>query len=244
MFTAAMIFQLIEEGKLKLTYHLDKFFPQIPNANKITIAHILAHSSGIHEVTGDPDFRTRRFDPITKDEMVAIIAKSTPDFEPGSKYAYSSSGYQLLSIIVEKITGKSYEEALKERITSKIGLKDTYPGTGKIDVNKNESFSYRFGRDWEQQPETHISILFGSGALISTPADMAKFIQVLFDGKIVSKESLDQMVQDKLGMTTFTYHGKTFYGHTGGIDNFGSWLVYLPEEKLVVSYATTLRFTW
>jgi len=244
MFTAAMIFQLIEVGKLKLTDHLDKFFPQIPNANKITIAHILAHSSGIHEVTGDPDFRTRRFDPITKDEMVAIIAKSTPDFEPGSKYAYSSSGYQLLSIIVEKITGKSYEEALKERITSKIGLKDTYPGTGKIDVNKNESFSYRFGRDWEQQPETHISILFGSGALISTPADMAKFIQVLFDGKIVSKESLDQMMQDKLGMTTFTYHGTTFYGHTGGIDNFGSWLVYLPEEKLVVSYATTLRFTW
>ena len=149
MFTAAMIFQLIEEGKLKLTDHLDKFFPQIPNANKITIAHILAHSSGIHEVTGDPDFRTRRFDPITKDEMVAIIAKSTPDFEPGSKYAYSSSGYQLLSIIVEKITGKSYEEALKERITSKIELKDTYLGTGKIDVNKNESFSYEFGRDWE-----------------------------------------------------------------------------------------------
>lgn len=238
MFTATMIFQLAEEGKLKLTDHLDKFFPQIPNANKITIAHILAHRSGIHEVTENPDFRTRRFDPLTKDEMVAMIAKGSLDFEPGTKYTYSSSGYFLLGMIVEKLTGKSYGEALKERIASKIGLKDTYPGTGNIDVNKNESFSYRYGRGWEQQPESHISIFFGSGAVISTPADLSKFIQGLFDGKLVSQENLKQMTQDKLGIDTFTYNGKTGYGHTGGIDGFGSWLVYLPEEKLVVSYAT------
>jgi CubicO group peptidase (beta-lactamase class C family) len=70
---------------------------------------------------------------------------------------------------------------------------------------------------------------------------MAKFIQALFDGKIVSKESLNQMMQDKLGMDTFTYNGKTGYGHTGGIDGFGSWLVSLPEEKLVVSYAANAK---
>jgi len=173
--------------------------------------------------------------------MLAIIAKSTPDFEPDAKYSYSSSGYFLLGYIVEKLTGKSYQEALTKRITSKIGLKDTYVGTGNIDVNKNESFSYKYVRDWEQQPETHISILFGSGALISTPNDLSRFIQALFDLKLVSQVSLNQMMQNKMGMDTFTYNGKTLYGHTGGIDNFGSWLAYLPEEKLAVAYTSNAK---
>lgn len=241
MFTAAIIFKLVEEGKLKLTDKLDKSFPQVPNANKITIANVLAHCSGIHDITEDQEFRSRRLDGMTKDELLALIVKTKPDFEPGTRYAYSNTSFQLLGMLVEKLTGKPYQQTLRERITSKIGLKDTYVGTGMIDVNNNESFSYRYSRNWEQQPETHISLLFGSGSLISTPADMAKFIQALFNGKIVSKESLNQMMQDKLGIDSFTYNGKTFYGHTGGIDNFGSWLVYLPEEKLVVSYATNAK---
>jgi CubicO group peptidase (beta-lactamase class C family) len=241
MFTAAMIFQLVEKGKLKLTDTLDKFFPQVANAKKITIAQILAHRSGIHEVTGDRDFRTLRFKSITKDEMLAFIAKSTPDFEPDAKYSYSSAGYFLLGYIIERLTGEPYQEALKKRITSKIGLKDTYVSTGNIDVNKNESFSYRYVRDWEQQPETHSSLLFGSGAMISTPNDLTKFIEALFNGKIVSKASLNQIMQNKFGMDTFTYNGKTFYGHTGGIDNFGSWLAYLPEEKLALAYASNAK---
>ncbi|HEX9959296.1 MAG TPA: serine hydrolase domain-containing protein, partial [Pyrinomonadaceae bacterium] len=179
MFTAALVLQLVEERKLKLTDTLDKFFPQIPNAGKITIAQILAHRSGIHDITEDRDSRPSRTNPITKDEMVAVIAKSKPDFEPDAKYAYSNSGYFLLGMLVEKLTGKSYGEALRKRITSKLGLKDTYAGTGSIDVNKNESFSYRYVRDWEQQPETHSSILFGSGAIISTPNDLVRFIQAL-----------------------------------------------------------------
>ncbi|GAA4463132.1 serine hydrolase domain-containing protein [Nibrella saemangeumensis] len=241
MFTAAMILQLVEEGKMKLTDTLNSFFPQIPNANRITIAHILAHRSGIQDVMNIPAFRASRFRPISKNELLAIIAKSTPDFAPDERYAYSNSGYVVLGMIVEKVTGKSYELALQERITSRIGLKDTYPGTGPIDLDRDESFSYKYGRDWEQQPETHISLLFGSGFLISTPNDLASFIRALFDGKIITQESLSQMKQNKFAMEPFTYNGKTFYGHTGGIDNFGSWLVYLPEEKLAVAYATNAK---
>ncbi len=245
MFTAAMILQLVEERKLKLTDTLDKFFPQIPNAKKITIAHILAHRSGIHDVFEDPNLRPSKTAPKTPSELLAIIAKGTPDFEPDAKYSYSNSGYVLLGIIVEKVGGKPYQEALKKRITSKIGLKDTYVGTGNVDVNKNESFSYRYVRDWEQQTEVHSSLLFGSGAIVSTPTDLISFIQALFDGKIVSKESLASMktIRDGygLGMDTFSFAGKTLYGHTGGIDNFGSWLAYLPEEKLVVAYTSNAK---
>ena len=143
MFTAVMILQLVEEGKLKLTDTLDKFFPQVPNAQKITIAQILSHRSGIPNVRRDRNSqRNVNTTPITKDEMLALIVKGTPDFEPDTKHSYSNSGYFLLGLILEKVTGKPYEEALKERITSKIGLKDTYIATGNIDVNKNEALTY------------------------------------------------------------------------------------------------------
>jgi CubicO group peptidase (beta-lactamase class C family) len=247
MFTAAMILQLVDEGNLKLTDTLDKFFPQIPNAKKITIAQTLAHRSGIHDSILDPNLRpSSNTNAVTKDELLTIISKGTPDFEPDAKHRYSNSGYFLLGLIIEKLTGKSYGEALQERITSRIGLKDTYTATGNIDVNKNESLTYFYlGGDWKQVPETHPSILFGGGSIVSTPNDLAKFIQALFDGKIVSKESLDQMKTmrdgDGLGMEPFTFAGMTFYGHTGGGDNYGAWLAYLPEEKLAVAYTTNAK---
>lgn len=246
MFTAAMILQLVEERKLKLTDTLDKFFPQVPNAQKITIGQILAHRSGIHDIFLDRNLRpSSKTNPITKDELLTLIAKGKPDFEPDAKHSYSNSGYTLLGLILEKSTGKPYGEALKERITSKIGLNDTYIATGNIDVNKNEALTYRNLGDWKQEPETHPSILFGAGSIVSTPNDLAKFIQALFDLKLISQESLGSMKTMRdgygLGMETFQFAGKTFYGHTGGADNYGAWLAYLPEEKLALAYTSNAK---
>ena len=242
LFTAVMVFQLVEEGKLKLTDTLDKFFPQIPNANKITVAQLLAHRSGIRDLTRDPEFRSWKTNAKTKDEMLAIIAKGKPDFEPDAKYSYSNSGYVLLGYIVERVSGKSYDEALRKRIAAKLGLKDTYLGTGKTEVGKNESLSYRFVRDWEQSAETDLSIPGGAGAIISTSTDLTKFTQALFDGKLVSQDSLNQMRTIKdgygLGMQAIPLDGKTLYGHTGSIDGFHSILAYLPEEKLAIAYTS------
>jgi len=248
MFTATLILQLVEEGKLKLTDTLDKFLPEVPNAGKITISQILSHRSGIPNIfRGQNAQGNVKTTPMTKDEHLALIVKATPDFEPGTRSLYSNSGYFLLGLIIEKLTGKSYEAVLQEKIASKIGLKDTYTATGNIDVNMNESLTYfRIpGGDWKQVPETHPSLLFSAGAIVSTPYDLATFIRALFDGKIVSKESLDQMKTMKdgegFGMVTFEFAGKTFYGHTGGADNYGAWLAYLPEEKLAVAYTTNAK---
>jgi D-alanyl-D-alanine carboxypeptidase len=247
MFTATMILQLVEEGKLKRTDTLDKLFPQIPNAGKITIAQILSHRSGIPNVRRERDAQKKVSTiPMTKDEMLALIVKGAPDFEPDTKYHYSNSGYFILGLILEKVTSKPYERALEERITSKIGLKDTYLTTGNIDVNKNEALTYiHFGGDWKPVSETHPTILFSAGAIVSTPGDMAKFIQALFEGKLVSRETFDQMKTmrdgEGFGMGTFTFAGKTFYGHTGGADNYGAWLAYEPEEKLAIAYTTNAK---
>jgi D-alanyl-D-alanine carboxypeptidase len=248
MFTAALVFQLVEKGKLKLSTTLDKFFPQIPNAGKITIAQILGHRSGIHDSILDRNLRpSPGTNAITKDEMLALLAKGTPDFEPDAKHSYSNSGYLLLGLIIEKLTGKTYGEALRTGITSKIGLKDTYLATGNIDVNKNEALTYmNLGGEWKQMPETHPSLLFSAGAIVSTPNDLVKFIQALFDAKIVSKESLAAMKTIRDGdafgmMEPFTFAGKTFYGHTGGADNYGAWLAFLPEENLALAYTTNAK---
>jgi D-alanyl-D-alanine carboxypeptidase len=248
MFTAVMILQLVEEGKLMLTDTLDKFLPQVPNANKITILQILSHRSGIPNVNREQNAQGNvNTTPITNDEHLALIINAKPDFEPGTKSLYSNSGYFILGLIVEKLTGKSYEAALQEKITTKIGLRDTYTATGNIDVNKNESLTYFIlpGGDWKQIRETHPSLLFGAGAIVSTPNDLTKFIQALFDGKIVSKKSLDLMTTirdgEGLGIMTFAFAGKTFYGHTGGADNYGAWLAYLPNEKLALAYTTNAK---
>lgn len=247
MFTAVMVLQLVEEGRLGLTDTLDKYFPQIPNSRKITIAQILAHRSGIHDSILDRKLRPApATTAITRDEMLALIAKGTPDFEPDAKHAYSNSGYLVLGLILEKVTGKTYGEILAERITSKIALEDTYVATGNIDVSRNESLTYlNLGGDWRPVPETHPSLLFSAGAIVSTPSDLARFVEALFDLKLISEKSLASMRTirdgDGMGMEPFEFAGKTFYGHTGGGDNYGAWLAYLPEEKLAIAYTTNAK---
>ena len=241
-FTAVMIFQLVQEGTLKLTGTLDKFFPQIPNADRITIGQILAHRSGIHNLQADGSWGMQ---PRTKDEVVARIAQGQPDFEPDARHLYSNAGYVLLGYIVEKVGGKPYQEALNERITSRIGLKDTYLGSGKTDPGKNEALSYRYIGGWREAAELDFSVPAGAGSILSTPADMTKFIQALFDLKLVSQDSLKQMTTmrdgEGMGMVPFSFAGKTLYGETGGSSSSGAWLAYLPEEKLALAYATNAK---
>ena len=243
-YTAVMIFQLVEEGKLKLTDTLDKFFPQIPNANRISIAQILNHRGGIPPLETDSD-STWGLQPRTKDEIVARIARNQPEFEPDARHGYSNAGYILLGYVVEEVSGNPYPEALRERITSKIGLKDTYVGTGNTDPSKSEAFSYRYMGGWREAAELDPSVPGGAGAILSTPADMAKFIQALFDLKLVSAESLKRMTTirdgEGMGMEPFTFAGKTLYGHTGGSGSSGAWLAYYPEEKLALAYATNMK---
>ena len=246
MFTATMVLQLVDQKKLRLTDTLDKYFPRVPNANKITIADVLSHRSGIHGIGEMPEHRALRNKGATTAELLAMIEKAGPsDFEPGSKFVYTNENFFLMGLLVEKLTGKTYQENFAKRIASKIGLKDTYAANGPVDPAKNETFSYHMGRDWEQEDEIHWSLFFGAGSIISTPYDLVKFISALFDGKIISKQSLAQMTTMKdeygFGMGVDKFGDQTYYGHTGGAQSFGAWLAYLPEEKLALAYSTNSK---
>ncbi|RVT96574.1 class A beta-lactamase-related serine hydrolase [Mucilaginibacter limnophilus] len=240
MFTAVIVFQLIEEGKLSLDTRLSEYYPQVPNADKITIRLMLNHRSGLHNFT-DSAYTTYYTQPKTHEQLVQIFATQTPDFEPDAKASYSNTNFVLLGYIAEKITGKKYSWLLKSRITDKIGLKDTYYG-GKVDLKVHEAASYRYAGGWQEEAQTDMSIPGGAGAIVSTPVALTKFIEALFAGKLVSLKSLEVMktLKDNYGSAMFRYNfdNKLGYGHNGGIDEFKSTLSYFPEEKLTIAYCS------
>lgn len=238
MFTASMIFKAVEEKKINLTQTIDKYFPTVKNASKITISNLLNHRSGIHNFTNDPEYLNWSTQPQSRARMTERIAEGQIVFEPDTKGQYSNSNYILLSFILEDVYKKSYGEILNEKIIRPLKLKNTYLG-GNISLENNESNSYTLSGKWEKEKDTDMSIPLGAGAIVSNPTDLNLFIESLFGGKIVSAESLNMMknIKDKYGMGIFEfpYFERKGYGHTGGIDGFKSVLSYFPNEKLALA---------
>ena len=238
MFTSSLIFKAIEEKKIILNQTIDKYFPGIFNAKKITIGNLLNHRSGIHNFTNDSIYSTYFTKPKSESELTSIILNNKSDFEPGSKAEYSNSNYVLLSFILERIYKKTYSTLLMEKIVIPLQLKNTHVGN-KINTVENEAHSYSYTDKWNVEPETDMSIPMGAGAIISTPTDLIKFITKLFQGKIISFASLEQMktLQDNYGMGMFQvpFYKKIGYGHTGGIDAFQSVLYYFQIDKVAIA---------
>jgi D-alanyl-D-alanine carboxypeptidase len=243
-FTTVMVMKAVEDKKLDLNQTIEKFFPTVPNANKITIKQLLGHRSGIHNFTNDDEYMTWYTQPKTEKEMVEIITKIGSDFEPDSKADYSNSNFVLLTYILEKTYKQSFADLLDKQIIKPLELKNTKFG-GKINTTNNESKSYSYKGSWKEEPETDMSIPLGAGGIISSPSDLTKFSDALFGGKLLRAESLELMktVVDGYGLGLFKipFYDKTGFGHTGGIDNFTSMFSYFPDGN--VSYAMTSNGT-
>ena len=242
MFTTVMILQLVEEKKLSLDTPLSKYFRKILNADSITIEDLLNHHSGLYNFTNSPDYPKWMTEPRSREQMLQLIEGQKPAFAPRAKGEYSNTNFVLLGYIIEDITGKSYRHNLEERITSRIGLKNTYYGS-KIDHSLNEasSFEFRDGK-WVMLPETDMSIPGGAGAVISITPDLATFITSLFEGKLISESSLRTMTTIKdgfcLGVFKIPFHERSAFGHNGGIDGFSSSLAYFPKEKISIAFCS------
>jgi CubicO group peptidase (beta-lactamase class C family) len=241
MFTAVLVFKAIEENKVSLNQTIDKYFPRVENASKITVGNLLNHRSGIHSFTKDKAFFDYRTEYKSSQEMVDIIASYKSDFEPDSQGAYSNSNYLLLSVMLEELYDMSFKDLLAEKIFKPLNLKHTYHGS-KINLENNESNSYQYTTEWTKQIDTHLSTAMGGGSIISTPNDLNKFIEVLLNEKIISKVSLDKMtaIKDNFGMGIFefTHSNKTGFGHGGNIEGFRAISIYYTEENLALAIAS------
>ncbi len=239
-FTASLILKAVEENKLKLDQNLSDFFPEIKNAEKISIEQMLRHQSGIHNITDDPVYGLYFTQATSQSEMLKVIKTAGSDFEPGSKSAYSNSNYILLSFILEKIYNKTFAEVLKEQITEPLKLTHTYFNLIAA-KNSNEVNSYMKLMDWQISPKTSPSVSLGAGGIVSTPKDLIKFSHALFNGKVLQQKSLNLMkkISDGYGLGLFPvpFFDKVGYGHTGGIDGFRSMLFHFEEGNY--TYALT-----
>ncbi len=239
MFTAAIVFQLIEERKLDMETKLSQFYPEIKNADSITIGQLLNHKSGIYNFTNSPEFTEYKTTPQTKADMLKRIAGYEPAFAPGERAEYSNSNYMLLGYIIEDVTNKPYKANVNDRITRPLGLKDTYYYS-HINPKRGEAYSYTYENNkWEKVEEWDHSVAYAAGALLSTPNDLTEFIDALFDGKVIKKESLEQMTELDMGygkgILIFPFAQRRFFGHNGGIEAFTSALGYYPKDKMSFS---------
>ncbi|MDP9960360.1 serine hydrolase domain-containing protein [Chryseobacterium lathyri] len=241
-FTAVLIMKAVEEKKLSLDAKLSTWYPEIENADKITLENLLQHRSGIHNLTDEQEYWTYNTTVQTEQSLVSIIKKYKSDFSPGTKYEYSNSNYILLTFILEKIYKKTYAQLLKSKITNPLKLTLTEVG-GKIDPSKNQALSYTYSNgSYQPWQETDMSIPVGAGNIISTPTELLKFIIALENGKLINKTSLSGMKKIidgyGYGIAQVPFEQYSGYGHNGGIDQFRSVLYYFPELKVAISFIT------
>lgn len=244
MYTATMVLQLVEEGKLSLEASLSRFFPKVANASSITLRQMLAHQSGIHDFTHISDSTARpRND--TRLEMTSAIAAQQPEFAPGERFEYSNSNYLLLGYILEDVEHSSFAEILSKRILYPIGLKNTFYQKAIVDTIRNSAQAYQFSNDrWQYVEEGSLgtNVPGAAGSIVSTPADMTTFITALFSGKLISPTRFAEMTATDgfyaLGIMKMPHYDLPGWGHSGGYIASRAMLVYYPQDSLAVAYCT------
>lgn len=259
-FTTAMLMLLVERGQLSLSDPIARYFPDFPKADGITVRHLLDHTSGIHSYT-DKNFQSRGWREHDTKEMISYIAgqENLTDFPVGEDYRYNNSAYVLAGALVEKLTGKPYGAALEEMITKPLGLKDTaYDDERAIVPRRAKGYDLRDDKLANPLPLS-VSVAHGAGAMRSTAADMLRWQDALFSGKVVKPESLALMIEPTklkdgrltsavsktypsgpppleygLGLAVGERDGRRIVGHGGAINGFNSALYTYPDDKTAI----------
>ncbi len=239
-FTAASILLLEERGKLKVEDPVKKYMADAPAAwDKITIFHLLTHTSGIPSFTSFPDYRSTEAAPTTPESLVARFRDKPLEFQPGEKWNYSNSGYALLGYLIEKISGQSYSEFVQQNIFNPLGMKDSgYDSNSAIIAHRASGYAPG-ANGLANAGFIHMTVPFSAGALYSTTEDLLKWEQALFGGKVLSQASLAKMTtpfkQDyAFGLSVSANHGFKIIEHGGGIEGFSTQLSYYPDDKLII----------
>jgi CubicO group peptidase (beta-lactamase class C family) len=241
-FTAASILLLEERGKLKTDDLIKKYIPDAPAAwDKVTIFHLLTHTSGIMSFTELPEYRSIEKNPATPQEIIGHFKDKPLEFEPGSKFKYSNSGYLLLGYLVDKISGETYPQFLKEHIFGPLGMNDSgYDSNSAIILQRASGYTKSPGSgEIQNAGYIDMTIPYSAGALYSTTGDLLKWEQGLYGGKVLKAESLKKMTtpfKNNYGFGLFIseVQGHKKYDHGGGIEGFNTELAYYPDDRLAV----------
>ena len=244
-FTSMIVMQLREQGKIKLEDSVCLYVTPCPDTWKpVTIHHLLTHTSGIPTYTGIKAWREVNMMSKTPDQIMAFVRDLPLEWTPGEKYAYNNSGYFLLGMVIEKITGKKYEEALQEMILTPLGLTDTgYDWTRTI-IPRRASGYTGTGAKLANTPPIDMQHPYSAGSLYSTVEDLLKWDQALYTEKLLPEAAKQKMWTPVLqnyayGWTVPTPNANVFGGHKriahgGGINGFSAFFARVPDAKMTV----------
>lgn len=236
-FAAALTVKLEEMGKLRTDDPVCKYVPDCPEAwQKVTIHHLLTHSSGIPSFTSFPDYVKTMHAPSPPKETLARFRDKPLEFEPGSKFAYNNSGYVLLGYILEIAAGKSFEEALRELILAPLAMNDTgydWPAN----VVRRRAAGYSGAGD--NAAFIDMTIPHAAGAMYSTVDDLWKWSEALGSNPVLSAASWGKMFTPAhqnyaYGLDVGPEGSRKRLAHGGGINGFSSFVARYPEERLTV----------
>lgn len=246
-FTSIAILQLMEQSKLNLQDEITKFIPDYPmQGNKITIEHLLTHTSGIQDYTAMKDTVQRAKLDFTPVEMINYFKNQPMRFATGEKWEYSNSNYFLLGYIIEKISGKTYAEYLEEHFFQPLGMTQSLYAND-IKIIKNRVGGYSHGENgFENAASISMSQPYAAGSIQSTVGDLFKWQQAVHTYKLVKKETLDKAwTRYKLAdgeETDYGYGWRLGYvydspsvWHGGLINGFVTMAMYLPKEDVFVA---------
>ncbi len=247
-FTAMLILQLVAEGRLSLTGRITDYLPYYrkDTGRRVTLHHLLTHTSGIPDLTDDPyfwDYETRlRFDLKT---LVKKHCSGRLEFKPGTQFDYCNSGYIILGAIIEEVTGKSYETVLEERILKPLGLSHTDYDHNKVILPYRASgYDYNYG-DYQNANYLDMSSIGAAGALYSTVDDLFRWDQALYTDRLLPAEYREKMMTPYLNDYAYglgIYQVElpdssrvTMVSHTGGIHGFNSRIArYIDQRHTVI----------
>lgn len=253
-FTAMLILQLVEQGKIDLQKPISAYLPDYPKetGDKITMHHLLTHTSGIPNYTAFPDFfKDKSRDPKTPDEFIAIFKDLPLEFEPGERFNYSNSAYFLIGVIIEKVTEKTYEANLHELIFDPLGMTNSGYDHHATILKKRATGYERGANGFVNSAYIDMSLPYAAGSLYSTAEDLYKWDQALYTNELITEESKQLLFYPhiKAGATrSYSYGfsvGKQQIGtskdsvyvtaHGGGINGFNTVIVRdIKQKNLVV----------
>jgi CubicO group peptidase (beta-lactamase class C family) len=249
-FTSVSILMLIEQGKLSLDDEITKFIPDYPtNGKKITVHHLLNHTSGIKSYTNMENFRSQARTDMSPVELIDVFKNEPMDFDPGEEWNYNNSGYIILGHIIEEVSSKPYAEFVSENIFKPLGMKNSYYGS-KSQLIPNRASGYSpIENGYRNAEYLSMSLPYAAGSLMSTIDDMLLWHKAVHKNTLIKAESRAlAFTNTKLNNGKPTYYG---YGwqvddingtpsieHGGGIFGYVTQGIYVPQDNVYVILLT------
>ena len=249
-FTSAAVLMLVEQGKINLDDDFRSYLPEYPDKGaRITVEHLLTHTSGIKSYTDDSKWFAMWRQDLTPAEIIAITKDQPLDFPPGTKFLYNNTGYVILGAIIEKVTGQAYGEFIRKNIFEPLGMKSSHYGTN-FGLVPNRAYGYsKDGQAIVNAPFLSMTQPFAAGSIESTVDDLAIWDAAVSSGKLLTRTSWDRMFTSYelaggeaahygYGWDVEQFEGRRVYRHSGGIPGYMSEVLRMPDDRIYVALLT------